>query len=94
MPLSVVRQIKQGFAHLNPQQVREAAAKPVRIGLVAASQDSLSHMETYFVPAHLSPQRRAESALRTVDYRPWKIRLHCLLEDRLPDAAAQGLLMW
>ena len=62
MPLSVFRQIRQGFAHLNPQEVREASSQPVRVGLVAASHDSLSRMETYLVPAHLSPQRRAESA--------------------------------
>lgn len=62
MPLSVFRQIRQGFAHLNPQEVRAAGEKPVRIGLVAASQDSLSRMETYLVPPHLSAQRRAESA--------------------------------
>jgi hypothetical protein len=62
MPLSVFRHIRQGLAHLNPQEVREAGAKPVRIGLVAATQDSMSRMETFLVPAHLSPQRRAEAA--------------------------------
>jgi hypothetical protein len=62
MPLTVFRQIRQGFAHLNPQEVRLASAKPIRIGLMAASHDSLSRMETYLVPPHLSPQRRAESA--------------------------------
>ncbi|HEY4364231.1 MAG TPA: hypothetical protein VGN17_24900 [Bryobacteraceae bacterium] len=62
MPLSVFRQIRQGFAHLNPHEVRDAGAKPVRVGLVAADHESLSRMETYLVPPHLSAQRRAESA--------------------------------
>ncbi|HEX5431641.1 MAG TPA: hypothetical protein VFW83_06730 [Bryobacteraceae bacterium] len=42
--------------------MRKDAARPVRLGLVAASQDSLGQMEAYFVPPHLSAERRAESA--------------------------------
>ncbi len=38
------------------------AARPVRIGLIAPSQELLGEMEAYLVPPHLSAQRRAEAA--------------------------------
>ena len=62
MALTILRQVRQALANLNPAEVREAALRPVRVGLVAASQESLGKMEACLVPAHLSPQRRAESA--------------------------------
>jgi hypothetical protein len=60
--MSVLTQVKHAIANLKPGEVREAAAKPVRVGLVAASQESLGLMEAYLVPPHLSAQRRVESA--------------------------------
>ena len=36
------------------------AERPICVGLVAASAESMGRMETYFAPAHLSPNRRAE----------------------------------
>src|SRR5258708_621545 len=65
MALAVFRQVKRSFAGLNPQEVRSAADRPVRVGLVAASPESVGRMENYFAPAHLSPERRAE-ALRSL----------------------------
>ncbi len=59
--MSVLSEVKRALANLNPAEVLEAAERPVRVGLVAASQDSLGRMEGYLVPPHLSPQRRAES---------------------------------
>jgi len=47
--------------NLNPAEVRAEADRPVRVGLVAASQESLGSMERFLVPPHLSPQRRAEA---------------------------------
>src|SRR5579871_1821595 len=61
MPLAVLRQIKQALTSLNPHEVREAADRPIRVGLVAASSESIGRMETFFVPPHLSPDRRAEA---------------------------------
>jgi hypothetical protein len=61
MPIPVLHQVKQALANLNPGEVRESAMKPVRVGLVAASHDSLARMEAFLVPSHLSPQRRAEA---------------------------------
>jgi hypothetical protein len=46
---------------LSPDQVRASAEQPVSIGLVAASDEALGRMETYFAPAHLSSERRAEA---------------------------------
>jgi hypothetical protein len=60
MSIPILRQVKQALANLNPGEVRETAMHPVRVGLVAASQESLGSMETYLVPPHLSTQRRLE----------------------------------
>ena len=59
--MPVFGEIKRAIANLNPAEVQESASKPVRIGLVAASHDSLGRMEAYLVPPHLSAQRRTES---------------------------------
>ena len=61
MALAVLSQVKKALAHLNSRDVREAAERPVSIGLVGASAESLGRMETYFAPPHLSPERRAEA---------------------------------
>ena len=61
MALEVFRQIRHALVNLNPAQVRVEASRPVRVGLVAASQESLGAMETFFAPPHLSPERRAEA---------------------------------
>ena len=61
MALAVLRQVKRALSNLNPRELRETAERPVRVGLVAASTESLGRMETYFAPPHLSPERRAEA---------------------------------
>jgi hypothetical protein len=65
MANSVLRQVKQALSNLNAKEVRQAAERPVCVGLVAASAESMGRMETYFAPPHLSPSRRAE-AVRTL----------------------------
>ena len=60
--MPIFRQIRTALANLNPREVQEAAARPVRVGLVAASPESVGRMEAFLVPAHLSAQRRAASA--------------------------------
>ena len=62
MALAVLRQVRQALSSLNPDEVRAAAAKEVRVGLVAPTLESLGRMESYLVPPHLSPERRAEAA--------------------------------
>ena len=61
MAAALVRQVKRAVSNLNPREVREASERPVRIGLVASSAESIGRMETYFAPPHLSPERRAEA---------------------------------
>lgn len=61
MAIAVLSQVKRALSNLNPGQVREEAERPVLVGIVAASAESLGRMETYFAPAHLSPGRRAQS---------------------------------
>ena len=61
MPLAVLRQVKQALTNLNPHEVRDAAQRPVSIGLVAATQETLGRMETFLVPPHLSVNRRLEA---------------------------------
>ncbi len=61
MPSAVLRQVKRVVSNLNPEHVRESAEQPVSIGLVAASEEYLGRMETYFAPPHLSPDRRAQA---------------------------------
>ncbi|HML16020.1 MAG TPA: hypothetical protein VK419_03305 [Bryobacteraceae bacterium] len=61
MAIAVLSQVKRALSNLNPGQVREEAERPVSVGIVAASAESLGRMETYFAPAHLSPNRRAQS---------------------------------
>jgi hypothetical protein len=61
MALAVIRQVKQALTNLNPKEVRLAAERPVCIGIVAASAESLGRMETYFAPPHLSADRRAQA---------------------------------
>jgi hypothetical protein len=55
-------QIRNALSNLNPEEVRAQAERPVHIGLVAASQESLGGMEMFFAPPELSPARRAEAA--------------------------------
>lgn len=66
MQVPVLHQVKQALTHLNPGEVRDAALKPVRLGLVAASHDAMVEMEDFLVPAHLSMQRRVD-ALHMID---------------------------
>ena len=61
MALAVFRQIRQALVNLNPAQVRAEANRPVRVGLVAASQESLGRMEKFLAPPSLSLERRAEA---------------------------------
>jgi hypothetical protein len=60
--MPVLPQLRKALANLNPSEVREAASRPVRVGLIAASQETLGRMEMFLVPPHLSPARRAEAA--------------------------------
>lgn len=53
-------QIRQAFKHLSPADVREAAEKPVRIRLVAASSAGYAAMEDFLLPSSISTEKRYE----------------------------------
>jgi len=61
MGLAVLTRVKKALTDLSPREVRESAERPVNVGLVACSAEALGRMETYFAPAHLSPDRRAQA---------------------------------
>lgn len=61
MALAVLRQVKRALSSLNPKELRKTAERPVRVGIVAASPESLGRIETYFAPPHFSHERRAEA---------------------------------
>lgn len=61
MAIAVFSQVKKALSNLNPKDVREIADRPLKVGLVAASAESLGRMETYLAPPHLSAERRAEA---------------------------------
>lgn len=61
MALAVLSQVKKALSNLSSREVREIAERPVTVGLVGASAESLGRMETYFAPPHLSSSRRAEA---------------------------------
>ena len=50
MAIAVLSQVKKALSNLNSREVRAAAERPVTIGLVGASAESLGRMETYFAP--------------------------------------------
>lgn len=65
MSLALLRQVKHALRNLNPADVREEAAREVRIGIVASSAELLGRMEAFLAPPHMSAERRTE-ALRSI----------------------------
>ena len=56
----VLSQIRQALSTLSPHTLRQAADRPIRVGLIAPTADALGQMETFFAPPHYTPSRRAE----------------------------------
>jgi hypothetical protein len=65
MSVLIFRQLKRALSNLKPSEVRDEAARPVTIGLIASSPEVLGRMEAFLAPPHLTPARRAE-ALRSI----------------------------
>lgn len=59
-------QIRQALLSLNPAEVRQAAAQPLRIRVAAATPASYRRIEGFLCPPGISPRRR-ESALRLIE---------------------------
>jgi len=66
--LRFFKNIRAAIASLNPDQVRERADRPLRVGLVAQTSQALAAMEDFLVPARVSHKKRLE--LMHSIYRP------------------------
>jgi len=56
----IFRQIRTAFRQLNPGEIRRVADRPLHIGLVAASSESVAAMEDFLVPPSISRAKREE----------------------------------
>lgn len=60
MPLSVLKDIRKIYSGLNAEEVRSSAARELRIGLIANSEDVFRDMEDFLVPPYLDHDLRLE----------------------------------
>ncbi len=51
MQLNVLKDIRKIYAGLNPEEVRAAAARDIRVGLMASDSETWHRMETFLAPA-------------------------------------------
>ncbi len=58
MSTHILRQIRAAVRQLNPAGVREAAGRPVTVGLFAVSDEACAWMEELFAPTALPPPER------------------------------------
>jgi hypothetical protein len=61
MPGNVYGQIRTAFKHLNPQEVRDMADRPLSVGVIASSHEGYAAMEEMLAPASFSQARRYET---------------------------------
>ena len=61
MPLGVLKDIRKIYAGLNAGGIREAAAQPLRIRLVATSEDVYRDMEDFLVPPSANGTARGQA---------------------------------
>jgi hypothetical protein len=59
--LSTLRQARTAISHLNPKDIRERSARPLRVGLIAATDSAYAALEDALVPPHASSDERAAS---------------------------------
>jgi len=62
MSFKIFNGVKQALSNLDPQEVRDQADHPVRIGLHAADESSYRAMLDFFVPEQVSEARRVQLA--------------------------------
>ncbi|MBX5497072.1 MAG: hypothetical protein IRZ15_17180, partial [Bryobacteraceae bacterium] len=61
MARNILSEIRSAIASLNPQEVREAALRPVSIGLMASTSEAFRAMEDFFSTQSVSNERRLEA---------------------------------
>ena len=63
MSLQVFKEIRAAVANLDPAEVQAAADRPLRIGLLAASERGFAAMKEFLLPSEkVSERKRAEGA--------------------------------
>lgn len=60
MPSNLFHSVKQAISNLDPQEVREQADRPFRIGLHARSEAAYAEMERFLIPERVSDAKREE----------------------------------
>lgn len=58
--IGILGQVRNALARLNPGEVRAESERPLSIGLVAPTSESLRRMESYLCPPEVSVAKRAE----------------------------------
>ena len=61
MPSNIYGQIKTAFKHLNAQEVRDMADRPLSVGVIAPSHEGYAAIEEVLAPASFSHARRFET---------------------------------
>src|SRR5258708_11180346 len=67
MPVQILQHIKDALGHLDPNEIRRHAERPMRLFLYANHEEAYRQMEDFFVPPILSSAKRAE--LRGIVHR-------------------------
>ena len=60
MSMSLFQSVKQAISNLDPQEVRDQADRPVRIGLHAGTEQAYAEMVRFFLPQEVSELKRRE----------------------------------
>ncbi len=60
MAKSILQQIREAVANLNPQDVRNTAERPLAVRLVASSPAGYAAIEQFLVPPEASPAKRGQ----------------------------------
>jgi len=60
MASQIYGQIRTAFKNLNPENVRELAERPLRLGLIASGSEAFETLDDMLVPASISRSRRLE----------------------------------
>ncbi|MGH9630513.1 MAG: hypothetical protein ACRD7E_19550 [Bryobacteraceae bacterium] len=60
MGTKMLKHLRDAISHLNPDEVREEANRPVSVHLSALDDAAYARMENFLVPPGISPQKKSE----------------------------------
>jgi len=79
MSMNIFQSVKQAIWSLDPQDIRDQAERPIRIGLHAESEPAYRQMEHFFVPLQTSDQKRVELSrilFRAADFEHYDLDIY------------------